>query len=168
MPEPDVPREEIDTFESERPRVVSRLEQKFPDVDSAVVAEVVDRTAKATEHAKVRSFRALLVEHAARDELARLTAWSHGRRGRWVTIDPNAPRSVVVEDRPEPEAPEAADRSVHRVVERDHDVLVALEVQTQWFIHGGDLVARISEGMKVLEQGISRDSGTWPYVATSD
>ncbi len=74
MPESDVPPEDIDPFESERPQLVNRLTQKFPDVDSAVVAEVVDRTAKATEDAKVRSFRALLVEHAARDELARLSA----------------------------------------------------------------------------------------------
>ena len=74
MPETDVPREEIDTFEAERPRLVDRLAERFPDVDSVVVAEVVDRTAKATEDAKVRSFRAVLVEHAARDELARMSA----------------------------------------------------------------------------------------------
>ena len=74
MPESEVPRELIDTFESDRSHLVDRLEQKFPDLDAAVVEEVVDRKARATEHAKVRSFRALLVERAARDELARLTA----------------------------------------------------------------------------------------------
>lgn len=49
-------------------------DQDRPDVDSVVVADLVDRTAKAAADAKVRSSRAVLVEPAARDELARLTA----------------------------------------------------------------------------------------------
>jgi AcrR family transcriptional regulator len=34
--------------------------------------------------------------------------------------------------------------------------------QTQWFLHGGDLAARISEGLEVLETGIGSDPRTWP------
>ena len=59
-------------FEAERLHVVNRLAERFPDLDLTVV-EIVDRTAMATADAKVKSFRALLVEHAARDELKRLT-----------------------------------------------------------------------------------------------
>jgi AcrR family transcriptional regulator len=33
--------------------------------------------------------------------------------------------------------------------------------QTQWFIQGGDLAAKISEGLEVLEQGIGSDPRTW-------
>ena len=72
MAKSEVPGGEVDPFESERPRLVGRLAKKFPTLDAGVVADVVDRTAKATENAKVKSFRAVLVEHAARDELTRL------------------------------------------------------------------------------------------------
>jgi AcrR family transcriptional regulator len=33
--------------------------------------------------------------------------------------------------------------------------------QTQWFLHGGDLATRISEGLEVLEGGIGSDPRTW-------
>jgi AcrR family transcriptional regulator len=33
--------------------------------------------------------------------------------------------------------------------------------QTQWFLLGGDLATRISEGLEVLERGIGADPGTW-------
>ena len=73
MPKSEVPGGAVDTFEAERLHVVNRLAERFPDLDSTVGAEIVDRTAMATADAKVKSFRALLVEHAARDELTRLT-----------------------------------------------------------------------------------------------
>jgi len=34
--------------------------------------------------------------------------------------------------------------------------------QTQWFFHGGDLAATISECLEVLERGIGTDPTTWP------
>jgi hypothetical protein len=40
---------------------------------------------------------------------------------------------------------------------------VVQAAQTQWFVHGGDLVTRISEGIAVLEQGIGSDPGTWQH-----
>ena len=33
--------------------------------------------------------------------------------------------------------------------------------QTQWFLYGGDLATRISEGLEVLESGIGSDPRTW-------
>jgi TetR/AcrR family transcriptional regulator, regulator of mycofactocin system len=33
--------------------------------------------------------------------------------------------------------------------------------QTQWFLQGGDLATRISEGLEVLESGIGSDPRTW-------
>ena len=33
--------------------------------------------------------------------------------------------------------------------------------QTQWFLHGGDLAARISEGLEVLERGSVPIPRTW-------
>ena len=33
--------------------------------------------------------------------------------------------------------------------------------RTQWFIHGGDLAAMISDSLEVLERGISTDPRTW-------
>jgi AcrR family transcriptional regulator len=33
--------------------------------------------------------------------------------------------------------------------------------QTRWFLQGGDLAARISEGLEVLERGIGSDPRTW-------
>jgi AcrR family transcriptional regulator len=38
---------------------------------------------------------------------------------------------------------------------------------TQWFVHGGDLPATISEGIEVLERGIGSDPTTWA-AATGD
>jgi hypothetical protein len=32
---------------------------------------------------------------------------------------------------------------------------------TQWFLLGGDLATRISEGLEVLERGIGADPGSW-------
>lgn len=43
---------------------------------------------------------------------------------------------------------------------------VVQAVSTQWFLHGGDLAARISEGLEVLEQGIGSDPRTWSGPAT--
>jgi AcrR family transcriptional regulator len=34
--------------------------------------------------------------------------------------------------------------------------------QTQWWMHGGDLVATISESLEVLEKGLGTDPTTWP------
>jgi AcrR family transcriptional regulator len=34
--------------------------------------------------------------------------------------------------------------------------------QTQWFLQGGDLAGRISEGIEILERGIGTDPKTWP------
>lgn len=33
--------------------------------------------------------------------------------------------------------------------------------QTQWFVHGGDLATKLSEGLEVLERGIDPDPRTW-------
>jgi len=33
--------------------------------------------------------------------------------------------------------------------------------QTQWYVHGGDLATAISDGLKILERGISADPRTW-------
>jgi hypothetical protein len=33
---------------------------------------------------------------------------------------------------------------------------------TQWFLQGGDLAARISQSLEVLEHGIGTGPGTWP------
>jgi hypothetical protein len=52
--------------------VQERLEQRFPEVDSDTVAEVVDQAAEVTAGAKIQTFRPLLVEHRAGDELRRL------------------------------------------------------------------------------------------------
>jgi hypothetical protein len=58
----------------DRERVQRRLEKRFPEVDARMVAEVIDQAAEATAGAKIQSFRPLLVEHRASDELMRLRA----------------------------------------------------------------------------------------------
>jgi hypothetical protein len=37
--------------------------------------------------------------------------------------------------------------------------------QTQWFILGGDLATRLSDGLEILERGIGSDPRTWSSVA---
>jgi AcrR family transcriptional regulator len=37
--------------------------------------------------------------------------------------------------------------------------------QTQWFILGGDLAMRLSEGLEILERGLGADPRTWAGVA---
>ena len=38
---------------------------------------------------------------------------------------------------------------------------------TRWFVHGGDLVATLSEGLELLERGIGTDPRSWPRDRTS-
>lgn len=56
----------------EREVVQRHLERRFPDVDAATVAHVIDRAAEPTAGAKIKIFRPLLVEHRASDQLFRL------------------------------------------------------------------------------------------------
>jgi hypothetical protein len=52
--------------------VQHRLESRFPEIGAAKVAEVVDQAAEVTAGAKIQTFRPLLVEHRAVDQLSRL------------------------------------------------------------------------------------------------
>ena len=56
----------------DRQVVQRRLEQRYPEVDADIVAEVIDQAAEATAGAKIQSFRPLLVEHRASDHLMKL------------------------------------------------------------------------------------------------
>jgi hypothetical protein len=67
-PDSDLPGDEL----PDREVVQRRLEQRFPEVDARMVAEVIDRAAEMTAGAKIQSFRPLLVEHRASDELIKL------------------------------------------------------------------------------------------------
>jgi hypothetical protein len=49
--------------------VEQHLRERFPEMDDDTVAEAIKDAAQATADAKVRSFRPLLVEHRAADEL---------------------------------------------------------------------------------------------------
>jgi hypothetical protein len=68
VPESDLLVDEL----PDREVVQRRLEQRFPEVDARMVAEVIDRAAAMTSGAKIQSFRPLLVEHRASDELLKL------------------------------------------------------------------------------------------------
>lgn len=37
---------------------------------------------------------------------------------------------------------------------------------TEWFLHGGDVGATVSEGLEVLERGIGADPTTWASCTT--
>jgi hypothetical protein len=58
----------------ERAVVQRHLEQRFPDVAAEKVAEIIDLAAEATAGAKIQSFRPLLVEHRASDQLLKIRA----------------------------------------------------------------------------------------------
>ncbi len=72
MPEPSSssPEPSVSTaLGADGPLVQRRLEDRFPDVDPAVVSEVIIATAEETADAKIQTFRPLLVEHRAGDHL---------------------------------------------------------------------------------------------------
>ena len=38
---------------------------------------------------------------------------------------------------------------------------VVQAAQTHWFVNGGDLATKISDGLEMLERGVDADPGAW-------
>jgi AcrR family transcriptional regulator len=126
------------------------------------------RTALATrpwEEAPLHSVRVALTEAVASEEAARTRLWTEV-----VAANPELVQSVlggILVKTQRAIAEFLASR-----LESSSDALVPTVLaaatlgvvqaaQTQWFVHGGDLVTRISDGIAVLEQGIGSDPSTW-------
>jgi hypothetical protein len=61
-----------DDLGGERDFVQRQLEQRFPDVDATVVTREIDEAAMVTAGAKIETYRAVLAERRASNQLRRL------------------------------------------------------------------------------------------------